>query len=294
MVIKGAKERFYQIVISSIVVLLAFITAFPLYYTVLNSLTPEAEMRRRTVVVYPTQLTTAAYEVILTDPRIPPAMLVTVERTLVGTALTLIFTTVGAYILSRKRLPGRKWLIAFVMVTVVFGGGLVPSFLTVMNVGLLDTFWALVIPGLVDSWGLLVIKLFYEGMPKEMEEAAFIDGASEMQHFLRIALPTSVPVLAAIGLFNAVGHWNSWFDAMLYLTTSKRIPMQLLVRNIMQGLAMLSAMAGSHQPPPVLKITNSDAIKMAMVVVATVPILCVYPFLQKYFAKGVFMGAVKG
>ena len=295
MIKASGREKAYQICITAIVVLLALVTVFPLYYTVLNSITPQADLAKRVVVLYPLNITFSAYETVLRDTRLLNSFFISVWRTVIGTALTLAFTSVGAYVVSRKNLPFRKFFIFMIMVTILFGGGLVPSFVVVMNLGLLNSFWSMIIPGLVDSWGLLVIKQYFENIPESMEEAAFTDGATEMQYFLRIALPTSGPVLAAIGLFNAVGHWNSWFDALIYISDGTKIPMQLLLRNMLQGLTNLTNMSlQSGGSSMFMMYVSPESLKMAMVVIATVPILCVYPFLQKHFTKGVFLGAVKG
>jgi len=245
------------------------------------------------IVLYPTQTTFAAYTIVLRDSRLPPAFWVSVIRTVAGTSLTLAFTTVGAYVVSKKRLPGRSIFIFLILVTILVGGGLIPSFIVMLRLKLINSIWALILPGLVDSWGLLVIKQYFEGIPDSLEEAAYSDGATEIQYFLRIALPNSIPVLAAIGLFNAVGHWNSWFDALMYITDNTKMPLQLFLRNLLAGVTFTASMTSGGSGPS-LQIPSTDAIKMALVVVATVPILCVYPFLQRHFIKGVFLGAVKG
>jgi len=193
------RERFYQICITSFVILLAFVTVFPLYYTIINSITPDADLAKRVVVLYPLSITFSAYETVLRDTRLIGSFIVSIQRTVIGTALTLTFTTVGAYVVSRKNLPFRKLFILMIMVTILFGGGLVPSFVVVMNLGLLNSFWSMIIPGLVDSWGMLVIKQYFENIPESMEEAAFTDGATEMQYFLKIALPTSGRSLRRLG-----------------------------------------------------------------------------------------------
>lgn len=220
---------------------------------------------------------------------------VSLLRTAVGTALTTTMSMALGYGLSRKEIPGKRALLFIVMVTVLYGGGLIPTFLVINQTRLLDTFWALVIPGLVDSWNVLVFKQFFTNLPEEIEEAAYIDGCGELRMLANIVLPMSLPVVAALSLFTAVAHWNSWFDAMIYIQSNKQwYPLQLLLRNLFVDANLGFSTGGIEVFNLEATSSSPTSIRMAVTVIGTVPILCVYPFLQKYFVKGMYVGAVKG
>jgi putative aldouronate transport system permease protein len=225
------------------------------------------------------------------------ALLVSVARTVVGVTLTLSITTIGAFCLSRKMLPGRRTFLLIILVTILVGGGLIPTYLLYRNLGLVNTFWVYIIPGLVDSWGLLVIKQFMEQQPLELEEAALMDGAGYMQILARVVVPLSTPVLAAIGLFEAVGAWNSWTDSLIYVANGKLWSFQYVLRNMLQGVLVGFLNMNQQLDTASMDLatkTSAEALKMAAVIIGTVPILCVYPFLQKYFTKGMLTGSIKG
>jgi putative aldouronate transport system permease protein len=293
MIYKSPAERVYQVVIHLIIGAIMLSALFPLVYVIGMSLTSQPELiRRNYFVIVPEQPTFAAYERILSSALVWKSMLISVVRSTVGPLLTLAMTVTGAFVLARKTLPGRNLLLFFVLATILFHGGLIPSYLVVKKLGLLDSIWALIIPPLVDTFGLLVIKIFIENLPDEIMDAARIDGAGELQMLTRIVVPLAAPALAAIGLFNVVMHWNSWFDALIYLTDKELYPLQLVLRNMLTATSMTN-----DQMNFMLEDTqrvSSESVKMATVVVAMIPILCVYPFLQKHFAKGVYLGSTKG
>ncbi|HJA94125.1 MAG TPA: carbohydrate ABC transporter permease [Candidatus Eisenbergiella merdipullorum] len=289
-------ERLYQIFIYTVVGILVLISLFPLVYVACLSLTSEAEyMARGNLMVVPYHPTLTGYKRILLDTDIYiRGFGVSVARTLVGTMTTLFCTLILGYLLSRKDLPGRKILLIAVMITVLYGGGLIPTFMTVQEVGLLDTFWAMIIPTLVDSWSVLVFKQSFEGLPQEVMESASVDGCGELRMLLRIVLPMSTPVMAALGLFTAVGHWNAWFDAMIYIQKNTDLfPLQLLLRNLLVNASIgYDLNAGIDLERSALQTPTS--LRMVVVMIGTIPILCIYPFLQKYFTAGMYVGAVKG
>lgn len=287
-----SSEKIYQIFIYLVIGILVLICLFPLIYVLGLSFTSEAEfLERGNLMVIPYKPTLAGYKRILGNATYIRGFGVSVLRTVIGTAVTLSCTLILGYTLSKKDLPGKTILLIAVMITILYSGGTIPTFLTVKSVGLLDTFGALIIPSLVDSWSVLVFKQFFAGLPQEVFESASIDGCGELRMLFRIALPMSGAVVAAIGLFTAVGHWNAWFDAMIYIQNNEKLyPLQLLLRNLLvQSNTVsqdISLDAYEHLMP--------TSIRMVVVCVGTVPILCVYPFLQKYFTKGVYVGAVKG
>ena len=290
-------EKAYQAVIYTLVGLLLVVSLFPLIYVVCLSFTSQQEIYARgPLMVVPYQPTLRAYRQILGYSNAYSAAFgVSVLRTGVGTLLTTSMSMFLGYGLSRKDIPGKRVMLFLVMVTVLYGGGLIPTFMVVQQTGLLDTFWAMVIPGLVDSWNVLVFKQFFSNLPDEIEEAAYIDGCGETRMLFGIVMPMSLPVLAALSLFAAVGHWNAWFDAMIYIQSQKQwIPLQLLLHNLFVD-ANLGFSTGGIEVFDIDAVTSSStSVRMAVTVISTVPILCVYPFLQKYFVKGVYVGAVKG
>lgn len=288
---KSRQERVYQIVIHAIVIVIVASAVFPLLYVLGMSLTGQTEMMQRNYfVIIPQEPTFSAYERILSSPLIWQSFFVSVFRSAVGTLLMLLLTVTGAYVLSVRTLPGRNIMLFLVVATILFHAGLIPTYLVVKQLGLIDSIWALILLYLVDSFGLLVIKIFIENLPDGLMEAGKIDGASDMQALIRIVIPLAAPALAAIGLFNVVFHWNSWFDAMVYLNDASLYPMQLILKN------MLTAASSDAMQALVLSgnAVTPESLKMATVIVGTLPILLVYPFLQKHFIKGVYMGAVKG
>lgn len=197
------------------------------------------------------------------------------------------------YIVSRRRMPGNKFLMFLVLITILFGGGLIPTFLVVKDTGMYDSFWSMIIPGLLDSWGVLVFRQFFMNLPGEVEESACMDGINEVGLMTRIVLPMSLPVVAALGLFIAVGHWNSWFDAMIYIQNDYLKPLQLILHDLSVD-TNLGVNANSRDVTDLASRVSTRSLRMCVTVIGTVPILCVYPFLQKYFTKGVYVGAVKG
>ncbi len=290
---KSASERTYQIVIHLIVISVAISAVFPLLYVIGMSLTTKAEMiARNYFVIIPLEPTLEAYKRLLASPVIWNAFVVSTGRAVVGPLLTLLLTTIGAYVLAQRTLPGRGIFLFFILATILFNGGLIPTYLVIKNLGLIDSYWSLILPIMVDSFGLLVIKIFIENLPDGLTESAKIDGAGEWSMLLRIIIPLAAPALAAIGLFNLVAHWNSWFDALLYLNDKQMYPLQMVLKNMLtidsvSGDSMNAVLKSSQS-------INTETLKMAAVVIGIIPVLCVYPFLQKHFVKGMYMGSVKG
>ncbi len=290
-------EKAYQAFSAAFVLTLTLLSAIPLVYAVSMSLVNEQEwIDRGGFILWPRDPTLIAYERLFQGTAVLQALGATVVRTMLGTALVLAMTTVAAYVLSKRNLPGRKPMLFFILVTILIGGGLIPTYLVVRDLHLLNTVWALVLPGLVDSWSVLVLKQFFENVPPELEESAVMDGAGEATLMSKIMIPMAAPAMAAIGLFIGVAHWNSWFDAMIYLNDSQWQPIQLLIRNMFSNSeigAQFNNAAQHNAYNPVHRV-SAESLKMALVVIGTLPILCVYPFLQKHFMKGMYLGAVKG
>lgn len=289
----NVKEKAYQAVITAIILLVSVSSLLPLLYVLSTSLVGESEyIRKNGFVFFPDHPTIEPYLQLFEKMNFVNALGVSVAKTAAGTAILLILTTIAAYALSRKDIPGRKFMVIAVLVTILFNAGLIPNFLVVNVLNLKNTLWALILPVAIDSWNVLVMKQFFENIPREMEESALIDGAGEIQMMVYIMIPMCVPVLAAIGLFAAVAHWNAWFDAMIYISDFRLQPLQLFIRNMFVS-GNIAAQMGVTVINPAQKVSN-ETMKMALVVAGTLPILCIYPFLQKYFVKGMFLGAVKG
>ncbi|GIP16364.1 protein LplC [Paenibacillus montaniterrae] len=272
--------------------LYGLVAILPFIYIIAGSFASDAELTERAVFLIPKTFTTAAYEYIFSTNIILRSVWVSVYVTVVGTLFNLVFTVTMAYPLARRVLPGRNLILNLVIFSMLFGGGMIPTFLVVRELNLLDSLWALIIPGAISAFNLIIVKNFFQELPPELEEAARIDGCTELGLLWRIVLPLSKPVLATFALFYAVGHWNNFFSALLYINDPEKWPLQVMLRQIVMlsqaAAGDLSSMDPSFVKPP------DQSIKMAVIVIGTIPILLVYPFLQKHFAKGVLIGSVKG
>ncbi|BFT74543.1 carbohydrate ABC transporter permease [Paenibacillus sp. P36] len=240
--------------------------------------------------LFPQKWSLSAYSYILSTGSFINALKSTTFITVVGTALNLIVSFSMAYALTKKGLPGRNAMMGFIIFTLVFNAGIVPSYLLVKQLGLLNSYWALIWPVLTSAWSLIIIKSFLESMPSELEDAARIDGCSDIGVFLRIVIPLSMPAIATFTLFFAVAHWNTYFNAVIYLSDTKKWTLQVLVKSLVidSDNAGMAGASGDEKSIP------QETIRMASIVLAMLPILVVYPFLQKHFAKGVMLGSVKG
>ncbi len=272
------------------ITLLAFLCLYPFLNVLAYSLSGNDAILSGTVTFFPKDINFAAYKQILGKKQIWQAMSTTVKVTLWGTATGVVLTSFAAYALSRQDLPGRSVITGFILFTMYFGGGTIPTFLVVKQLGLYDTMAALVLPSAINVFNFIVMRTFFRQLPQSLEEAARIDGAGVIQIFFKIIIPLSVPIFATMALFYAVQYWNSYFDALLYIQSSERYTLQLRLRSLLfEGELNSSAvMEGSGTP------VMAESLKMASVMVSTLPILVVYPWLQKYFVKGVMIGSVKG
>lgn len=275
-----------------VLILAAVITLYPFLDVVFSSLTSSKELveNAKSILAIPKHPTLDNYRYVLSGNSIFRAYGVTIFRTVVGTMLNMTITVLTAYPLSKKFLPGRSVLMQIFFFTMIFSGGMIPTYLVVKSFKLINTIWALMIPSLLNVYNMIVMRTSFEGIPEDLEDAAKIDGCSEWKTLFRIVLPVSKPTLASIGLFYAVWHWNSFFDVVLYITNRDLWPLQTLLREVVLTMSMaeLNANLADVATPP------SSSVIAATVMVSTIPILVVYPFLQKYFVKGVMVGAVKG
>ena len=276
-------------------IFMAVIMLYPMLYVLFASLSnSNALMQHSGLLLAPIEFDTAAYRAVLENPMVWTGYRNTLFILVCGVIINMVMTTIAAFVLSRPGLPGKRQMTLFIMFTMYFGGGLIPTFLTVKSLGLYNNIWALIIPGAISTYNTIIMRTSFEGIPRSLEESAMLDGASYLCVLTRIMIPLSKAVMAVMVLYYAVGHWNSWFNAMIYLREREKYPLQLVLREILiQGDT--SAMGGGNESSTSLdQVTIAETIKYATIMVATVPILLIYPFLQKYFVKGVMIGAVKG
>lgn len=269
---------------------LAVTMVLPFIYVIAASFATESEIATRSFFLWPKEVTLEAYKYIFSTPAFMRSLLVTIGVTIGGTLIQLFFTFSFAYPLSRRYLKGRKTLLNMVIIAMLFSGGMIPTFLVVKGLGLLDTYWALMLPAAISPFNLMIIKNFFQEIPMELEESARMDGATELTILTKIMLPLSKPVIATFTLFYAVGIWNDFMSGLLYINDNQKWPIQLLLRQITLSSSALNndALLDPNYIPP------EQGMKFAVIIVATLPILIFYPFLQKHFAKGMLVGSVKG
>lgn len=288
-------DRIFNVVNYLLLAIVLLIVAYPLYYVLVASFSDPYDVYAGKTFFFPSRFSLAGYERILMDDAIVSGYINNILYTVVGTAVSVILTLLAAYPLSKKTLPGRRGLMAFMIITMYFNGGLIPTYLVVRGMGLFNTIWALVLPCAISVYNIIITRTFFEtSIPDALTEAASIDGSSHFRTFLTIVLPLSSPIIAVMIVFFAVGYWNDWFRALIYLSDSAKNPLQLVLRKILiQNQAstnMLSNMDANYAE----KQRVTEMIKFSSIVVASVPMLIIYPFVQKYFSKGVMIGALKG
>lgn len=292
--IKASKgEKIFTIINYLFFTLFSLATLFPFVNLVAKSLSSDAAVVSGAVTFWPVDFQTGTYQYVLGNKQFINSFLVTIFVTILGTITGLIMTVITAYPLSKPRLRGRKTLLIIFVFTMLFNGGLIPTYLVIQNLNLLNKIWVLILPAMINVFNLLIMKNYFESLPESIEESAKIDGASNITILLKIILPLSKPVLATIALFFAVAHWNSYFSAMIYITKPELKPLQLYLKELVASTADVLKQAGYVDAEGLLNATP-EAVQAAAIVTATLPILLVYPFLQKYFVKGVLIGSVKG
>lgn len=286
-----------KVAIYSVLILLSLVFLIPFMLMVMASVTPESEIMRKGFSLLPSQLTTSAYQYLFgSSNQFVQAFKVTSLLTVVGTFSALFFTSLGAYALSKPYLPYRGALTIFVAITMLFNGGLIPWYLIVDKLGLTNTFFALFVPSMIQVWNFIIMRNFFQALPVSLEESARLDGATDWQVFYRVMLPLSAPILATMVVYMGVGYWNEWYNALILNTANKDLQtLQLLLRQILStSVLTLTGRGGVKQVSTTGGVTPSESLRMASVVVATVPILIIYPFLQRYFVKGIMVGSIKG
>ena len=269
--------------------ILVVICFYPFLNVVAYSFSSNRAVLSGTVTFFPIEMQLDAYKEIVHRGQIWTAMRVTMVVTMLGTAIGLILTVFAAYALSKDKLKGRRWISGMILFTMYFNGGIIPTFLVIKNLGMYDQLTSLYIPSAVNVFNFIVMRTFFREIPKSLEEAAYLDGATDVQILFKIVLPLSMPIIATIGLFYAVYYWNDYFNALIYIQSPEKYTLQLRLRSL-----LFAGELGAAGNEGLAQQVMAESLKMACIVVGTVPILAVYPWLQKYFVKGVMLGSVKG
>lgn len=284
-------ESIFSVVNTCFMLLLCFVTLYPFLYVLFASLSDPAEIARfRGMLFFPTGFNLDAYKAVMDNPMILTGYRNTLFYVAGGTIINLFMTTLGAYALSRRNVYFNNSIMFIIVITMVFNGGLIPTFLLVNSLGMLDTPWALLLPGAISSFNLIIMRTAFQAVPVSLEESARIDGANDWIIMSRIIVPLSMPVIAVMVLWYAVGHWNSYFSALIYLRDRELFPLQLVLREILISNSTDSMTTGAAATD---RLDIGITIKYATIIISTLPILCLYPFLQKYFVHGVLIGALK-
>lgn len=286
-------DRLFTILNYVFLSIVALLVLYPLLFVVSASFSNPQYIISGEMWLWPKEFTVDAYEKVFKNKEIINGFINTVKYTVVGTALNVVMTILAAYPLSRKDFKGRGFFMAFIVFTMFFSGGLIPTYLLIRDLGMLNTFWVMIIPNAVAVWNIIIMRTFFQGIPTELEESAKIDGSGNFRILWSIVLPLSFPVIAVMVLFYSVGHWNSYFQALIYLQDEKRFPLQLILRQILiQGQA--DEMVKGTSESFLQQQLSVEGLKYAVLIVANLPMLMLYPFLQKYFVKGVMIGSLKG
>lgn len=282
-------SNIFTIVNTTLLFLLALACILPFINIIASSFATTDEVLSKRFILFPTTFTLDAYRYILSTPTIFRGLGVSVGVTVIGTIVSMILTALMAYGLSRRYLTGRTFINFIVVFSMLFSGGMIPTFLVVKSVGLIDSYWSMIIPTAIAAFNLIIMRNFFQALPDSLEESAKIDGSNDFGVFFKIMLPLALPSIATISLFYAVNYWNTYTSAILYLNDSAKWPIQVLLRQIVIVSSGMQADSGSVDIIP-----PAQTIKMAVIVVATVPMLVAYPFVQKHFTKGAMLGSVKG
>ena len=284
-------DRIFGIVVTLVVLAMCIMVLYPIYYMFIVSISDGNAVLRGDITVLPQGINFGAYKAVLTNEYVPRAYLNTILYTVIGTFIAVAMTALCAYPLSRKEFYGRGLFTGIVVFTMFFDAGIISNYMVVRSTGIMNTMWAIVLPGSINVWYMIIMRTFFADIPEELFESAKLDGANDLTIFAKMVLPLSKAVLATMVLFYAVGFWNQWLQPLIYLDDRKKFPMQLILRNIVLGAA--AALSKSMSAATDMATMGLN-IKYAVIFVTILPILVIYPFVQKYFVKGVMVGSVKG
>ena len=292
MIRKSALARTFDIFNHAVLTVVGLLTVLPFLYVILISLTPASELTRREFLFFPHALSLQAYRYIFSSSVVSRSLLVSVFVTIVGTSINLIMACLMAYPLAHRRLMGRKALMVMVTFTLLFDGGMIPTFMVVQKLGMLNHFSSVLLSGALSAFSLIIFINFFRQLPAELEESARMDGCHELRILAQIIMPLSMPLIATFVVIFGVDHWNRWFSYVLYINDSAKWPVQVVLRQI---LSTSDASIGDKSiARDMAYVPPNQTIRMCITAIATVPILCVYPFLQRYFVQGMLLGSVKG
>lgn len=289
---RSVSDRMFNVINVTLLLLLSVVMIYPLYYVVVASFsTYNSILQSNGFLLYPKEFTIEAYKLAFKNPMVLKGYANTLFVVIVGVAVNLILTAIGAYFLSRKDVKLQKPIMVLIVLTMYFSGGMIPFYFTVKNLGMEDSLWALIVPTAVNTFNLIIMRVSFMEIPRSLEESVEIDGGGHFIMLFKIILPLSKATFAVIGLYYAVAHWNAWFNAMLFLKERDKFPIQLILREILiqNSMSGMDSGVGAAEADYI-----GETIKYAIIIISTLPILIVYPFLQKYFVHGVMIGAVKG
>ena len=286
---RGPSSRIggFDIVLFIILLLFALAIVFPFYYLFVVSITPQEIYADNPFLLWTPKVTFEAYQTVFQNKAIWNGLGITLILLFGGTAYQLFFTVITGYALSRQNWFGKNFVMNMILVTMFFGGGLIPYYILIRSLGMMNTIWVMIIPGAIDTFNMLLMRNYFASLPKELEESARVDGANDVQIFVKIFLPLSLPMLATVGLFFAVGNWNSWYNGMLFNSSQN-------LKTLQQVLQDIIVTSSTTIPNPNPSEINNESIKMAAIFFTIIPMMCFYPFLQRYFVKGIVVGAIKG
>ena len=291
---RSRSDVIFDTIVLIIMIIVMLMCVYPLYFVLIVSFSDPNYVLTGQVILFPKGITLSGYEKILGEEDIWIGYKNTIIYTVLGTTINVILTTTAGYALSRKDLPGRRWILIFIVFTMFFNGGMIPTYMVVKDLHLIDTVWAMVLPTAVQVWNLMIARSFFETtIPSELLDAAMIDGCRTLRFFTQIVLPVSKAIIAVLVLFYAISHWNTFFNALIYLESEERFPLQIILRNILiQNQPNQSMM--DDVATLVERQKAAELIKYGVIVVASVPVLVLYPFVQKYFVTGIMVGSIKG
>lgn len=290
-------DRVMVVSIYILLALLAFTTFYPFWNALVISFNSGTDTSLGGVTFWPRDFTWENYAIVFNDQRLLNGFYISILRTVVGTITSILLTAIFAYGMTKKELIGRKYYMIMCIVTMYFSGGLIPSFLLIRSLGLMNTFWVFIIPTVISVWNMIIFRTFFQGLPAGLQESAKIDGCGNWSILFRIVFPLSGPAIATLGLFTAVFHWNDWFFPSIYISNENLIPIQTMLKQILNSnivsdqLSQLDSAAQGHLAR--MQRVTTKSLSMATMMVATLPIVLVYPFIQKYFVKGVLVGSLK-
>lgn len=291
MIRESKRYRAFQVVNVLILLLIVALTLYPFLYVLAISFSDERLIYAGKVSIIPMGFNIKTYLVVTSEKYFWLGYKNTIIYTVAGTLLSLFMSTIMAYPLSKKRLKGRNIIMKFTIFTMFFQGGLIPNYLLIKNLGMRNTIWAIIVPGAISTYNMIIMKTFFDGLPSELEEAASVDGLNTYGILLKVVLPLSKPILATMTLFYAVVNWNNWFGPLLYFDSKDKFPVTLYLRNIIVGAQQTAVNSGSSTED---MAQVAATIKSATIILTVMPIICVYPFIQKYFITGIMIGSVKG